>query len=91
MKKIELKKLPVGSIFHLNYDGMIYKYVKYDSEHIRRIKESNRYGVSLNYNIIVDFKISGNSIFVDNWNFEKEFIKVVKIEIPTQYDQIVME
>lgn len=91
MKKSDLKKLPIGSIFHIDYDGMIYEYIKTDNNHIRRIKESKRYGVVLIYNITVDFKISKNSILVDNYYFVKGSVKVVKIEKPIQYDVIDME
>ena len=92
MKKSDLKKLPVGSIFHIDYDGLIYKYIKIgENDNVRRIKDSKRYGVVLIYRITSDFEISKNSILVDNCFFKKGCVKVVKIEKPTQYDQIVME
>lgn len=91
MKKSDLKKLPIGSIFHLDYGGIIYKYIKTDNDHIRRVKESKRYGVMFIYRITSDLKISKNSILVDNCYFNKGCVKVVKIEIPTHYDLIEVE
>ena len=88
MRKNDLKKLPFGSVFYLDYNGKIYKYVKTSSEYITRIEPTNEYGVLKLYNIMLDFKNSKNSIKVDTWYFNKGLVKVVKIEKPTQYDTI---
>lgn len=86
MRKSELKKLPIGSIFHLDYKEKIYKYVKISSEYLKRIEPTDSYGVLSLYNITTDFKMSKkNSILIDTWYFDKGLVKVVKIEKPIQY------